>query len=134
MRFWLICLNKMGSLLSASLGFDAITRDDLLELGFGPYKPISFIFGEPYAFRRDFVIYRYPDPRRAKQIIGAFQLIVTFPRTTKPADGNPVAVLTRKILGEGGWTLDSKNAIVEMDCDLSTLKTMMDENYLRSLI
>lgn len=124
----------MGSLLSASLGFDAITRDDLLELGFSPYKPISFIFGEPYAFRRDFVIYRYPDPRRAKQIIGAFQLIVTFPRTTKPADGNPVAVLTRKILDEGGWRLDSKNAIVEMDCDLSTLKTLMDENYLRSLI
>jgi hypothetical protein len=124
----------MGSLLSTSLGFDAITRDDLLELGFSPYKPISFIFGEPYAFRRDFVIYRYPDPRRAKQIIGAFQLIVTFPRTTKPADGNPVAVLTRKILDEGGWRLDSKNAIVELDCDLSTLKTIMDENYLRSLI
>lgn len=122
------------SILSASLGFDAITRDDLLELGFSPYRPISFVFGEPYAFRRDFVIYRYPDPRRAKQIIGAFQLIVTFPRTTKPADGNPVAVLTRKILDEGGWRLDSKNAIVEMDCDLSTLKTMMDENYLRSLI
>lgn len=124
----------MGSLLSTSLGFDAITRDDLLELGFSPYKPISFIFGEPYAFRRDFVIYRYPDPRRAKQIIGAFQLIVTFPRTTKPADGNPVAVLTRKILGENGWRTDSKNAIVELDCDLSTLKTLMDENYLRSLI
>lgn len=124
----------MGSLLSASLGFDAITRDDLIELGFRPYRPISFVFGEPYAFSRDFVIYRYPDPRRAKQIIGAFQLIVTFPRTTKPADGNPVAVLTRKILGEDGWVLDNKNAIVEMDCDLPTLKTMIDENYLRSLI
>lgn len=84
--------------------------------------------------KHDFVIYRYPNPRRAKQIIGAFQLIVTFPRTSKPADGNPTAVLTRKILGEGGWRLDNKNAIVEMDCDLSTLKTMMDENYLRSLI
>lgn len=124
----------MGSLLSASLGFDAITRDDLIELGFRPYRPISFVFGEPYAFSRDFVIYRYPDPRRVKQIIGAFQLIVTFPRTTKPADGNPVAVLTRKILGEDGWRLDNENAIVELDCDLSTLKTMMDENYLRSLI
>ena len=84
--------------------------------------------------KHDFVIYRYPNPRRAKQIIGTFQLIVTFPRTSKPADGNPTAVLTRKILGEGGWRLDNKNAIVEMDCDLSTLKTMMDENYLRSLI
>ena len=128
----------MGSLLSTSLGFDAITRDDLLELGFSPYKPISFIFGEPYAFRRDIVIYKHPNPHRRRDrggIGGAFQLIVTFPRTTKPADGNPVAVLTRKIFDEGiGWRLDSKNAIVEMDCDLSTLKTMMDENYLRSLI
>lgn len=124
----------MGSLLSASLGFDVITRDDLLELRFSPYKPISFIFGEPYAFRRDLIVYRYPNPRRARQIMGAFQLIVTFPRTTKPADGNPVAVLTPKVLDEGGWRLDSKNAIVEIDCDLSTLKTMMDENYLRSLI
>lgn len=124
----------MGSLLSASLGFDAITRDDLIELGFRPYRPISFVFGEPYAFSRDFVIYRYPDPRWGNTIAGRFQLIVTFPRTTKPADGNPVAVLTRKILGEDGWVLDNKNAIVEMDCDLPTLKTMIDENYLRSLI
>lgn len=44
----------MGSLLSASLGFDAITKDDLIELGFSPYKPISFIFGEPYAFKTRF--------------------------------------------------------------------------------
>ena len=124
----------MGSLLSTSLGFDAITRDDLIELGFSPYKPISFIFGEPYSFRRDFVIYRYPNPRRARQIMGAFQLIVTFPRTTKPADGNPTAVLTPKLLDEGGWLLDGQNAITEVNCDLSTLKTMMDENYLRSLI
>jgi hypothetical protein len=128
----------MGSLLSTSLGFDAITRDDLLELGFSPYKPISFIFGEPYAFKRELVIYKHPNLRRANKLMGVFQLIVTFPRTTKPADdksdGNPVAVLTRKILGEGGWRLDSKNAIVELDCDLSTLKTMMDENYLRTLI
>lgn len=126
----------MGSLLSTSLGFDAITRDDLLELGFSPYKPISFIFGEPYAFRRDFVVYKYPNPRRANKIIGSFQLIVTFPRTTKPADGNPVAVLTRKLPAghDYNYVLDNENAIVEMDCDLPTLKTMMDENYLRSLI
>ena len=44
----------MGALLSASLGFDAITKDDLIELGFSPYKPISFIFGEPYAFKTRF--------------------------------------------------------------------------------
>jgi hypothetical protein len=126
------------SILSASLGFDAITRDDLIELGFRPYRPISFVFGEPYAFKHDLIIYKHSNPRYAKPIMGVFQLIVTFPRTTKPADdksdGNPVAVLTRKILGEGGWRLDSKNAIVELDCDLSTLKTMMDENYLRTLI
>lgn len=124
----------MGSLLSVSLGFDTITRDDLIELGFSPYRPISFVFGEPYAFKIDLVVHKYPSPRRVKPIIGSFQLVVTFPRTTKPADGNPVAVLTRKILDEGGWRLDNKNAIVEMDCDLPTLKTMMDENYLRSLI
>lgn len=127
----------MGSLLSASLGFDTITRDDLIELGFSPYRPISFVFGEPYAFRRDLIVYKHPNPHRRRDrgsIRVAFQLIVTFSRTTKPADGNPVAVLTRKILDEGGWRLDSKNAIVEIDCDLSTLKAMMDENYLRSLI
>lgn len=124
----------MGSLLSASLGFDTITRDDLIELGFRPYRPISFVFGEPYAFKIDLVVYKYHDPRWGNTIAGRFQLIVTFPRTTKPADGNPVAVLTRKILGEDEWRLDNKNAIVEMDCDLPTLKTMIDENYLRSLI
>lgn len=124
----------MGSLLSASLGFDAITKDDLLELGFSPYRPISFVFGEPYAFKRDLVVFKYPDDHRENKIVDRFQLIVTFPRTTKPADGNPVAVLTRKIFGKGEWKLDNKNAIVELDCDLSTLKSMMDENYLRSLI
>lgn len=124
----------MGSLLSASLGFDTITRDDLIELGFRPYRPISFVFGEPHAFKIDLVVYKYHDPRWGNTIAGRFQLIVTFPRTTKPVDGNPVAVLTRKIPGEDGWRLDNKNAIVEMDCDLPTLKTMIDENYLRSLI
>lgn len=125
----------MGSLLSTSLGFDTITRDDLIELGFSPYRPISFVFGEPYSFKRELVIYKHPNLRRANKLMGVFQLIVTFPRTTKPADGNPVAVLTRKIFDEGiGWHLDSKNAITKMDCDLPTLKTMMDENYLGSLI
>lgn len=125
----------MGSLLSVSLGFDTITRDDLIELGFSPYRPISFVFGEPYAFKIDLVVHKYPGPRRVNKLMGVFQLIVTFPKTTKPADGNPVAVLTRKIFDEGiGWHLDSKNAITKMDCDLPTLKTMMDENYLGSLI
>jgi hypothetical protein len=124
----------MGSLLSASLGFDAITKDDLLELGFSPYRPISFVFGEPYAFKRDMVVYKHPGNHRGNKIVDRFQLIVTFPRTTKSASGNPVAVLTRKIFGKGGWELDSKNAIVELDCDLPTLKSMMDENYLESLI
>lgn len=124
----------MGSILSASLGFDAITKDDLIELGFSPYRPISFVFGEPYAFKRDLVVFKYPGNHRENKIVDRFQLIVTFPRTTKPADGNPVAVLTRKIFGKGGWELDNKNAIVELDCDLPTLKSMMDENYLGSLI
>ena len=126
----------MGSLLSASLGFDAITKDDLIELGFRPYRPISFVFGEPYAFKHDLVVYKDPNPRPANKIIGSFQLIVTFPRTTKPADGNPVAVLTRKLpAGHNyNYVLDNENAIVGLDCDLSTLKTMMDDNYLRSLI
>ena len=124
----------MGSILSASLGFDAITKDDLIELGFSPYRPISFVFGEPYAFKKDLVVFKYPGDRRENKIIDRFQLIVTFPRTTKPADGNPVAVLTRKLFREGGWQLDNENAIVELDCDLGTLTAMMDENYLRSLI
>ena len=74
-----------------------------------------------HAFKRDLVVYKHPNHRRAQQI-GSFQLIVTFPRTTKPADGNPVAVLTRKIFGKGEWKLDNKNAIVELDCDLSNTK------------
>jgi hypothetical protein len=50
-------------------------------------------------------------------------------------------VLTRKLFirriasnNELEWELDNKNAIVKTVCDLSTLKTMMDESYLRSLI
>lgn len=126
----------MGSLLSASLGFDAITKDDLIKLGFCPYRPVSFVFGEPYIFKHDLVVYKYPNMRHGNNIIGSFQLVVTFPRTYKPVDGNPTAVLTRKLPAghDYNYVLDNENAIVMTDCDLSILKTMMDENYLRSLI
>lgn len=133
----------MGSLLSASLGFDTITRDDLLELGFSPYGPTSHIFGEPYEFKIDLAVFEHPGgPIVGNKIVDRFQLIVTFPRAWGvDMDGDPVAVLTRKLFIHGTssnkafeWELDNKNAVVKTVCDLSTLKTMMDENYLRSLI
>lgn len=127
----------MGSLLSASLGFDAITKDDLIGLGFRPYRPISKVFGEPRTFEIELVVTnvnKYSINRKGNKVVGRFQLIVDFPRTLSP-NGNPVAVLTRILLGNGGGNVyDNENSIVELDCDLPTLKTMMDENYLRSLI
>ena len=131
----------MGSLLSTSLGFDTITRDDLIELGFSPYKPISYIFGEPYEFKIDLAVFEHPGgPIVGNKIVDRFQLIVTLSRELNP-DSDPVAVLTRKLFirriasnNELEWELDNKNAIVKTVCDLPTLKAMMDENYLRSLI
>lgn len=132
----------MGSLLSSSLGFDAITRDDLLELGFSPYNGlISHMFGEPYEFKIDLAVFEHPGgPIVGNKIVDRFQLIVTLSRELNP-DSDPVAVLTRKLFirriasnNELEWELDNKNAIVKTVCDLPTLKAMMDENYLRSLI
>lgn len=131
----------MGSLLSASLGFDAITKDDLIELGFRPHRPISYVFGEPNSFITDLVVWQNPGSPIGNKIVGRFQLVVTFPRMLSP-DGGPVAVLTRKLLVRELWDnkykesyeADDKHEIVELNCDLQTLKTMMDENYLRSLI
>jgi hypothetical protein len=121
----------MGSLLSTSLGFDAITKDDLLRLGFRPI-PISSMFDEAYTFRRDLVVYKYPKIQHVNKIVGKFQLDVIYTTTSKIADGNPVATLTCKI----PLSINSEQTkiIVEVDCDLATLRTMMDENYLRSLI
>lgn len=124
----------MNSILSTSLGFDAITKNDLLELGFRPYRPISKVFGEPKMFEIELVVFKYPGDHKGNKIVSRFQLIVDFPRTLSP-NGNPVAVLTRILLGGGGGNVyDNENSIVALDCDLPTLKTMMDENYLRSLI
>lgn len=132
----------MGSLLSTSLGFDAITRDDLLELGFSPYDGlISHMFGETYEFKIDLAVFEHPGgPIVGNKIVDRFQLIVTLSRELNP-NSDPVAVLTRKLFirriasnNELEWELDNKNAIVKTVCDLSTLKTMMDENYLGSLI
>lgn len=147
----------MGSVLSASLGFDAITRDDLIELGFrphrpkvyaGPQRPTCYITGEPNSFIKDLVVWQNPGSPIGNMIVGRFQLVVTFPKMLSP-DGGPVAVLTRKLLmreiyaqlGNNKYSkscevevTDDKNEIVNLNCDLQTLKTMMDENYLRSLI
>lgn len=116
----------MGSILSNTFGFDPITKDDLKELGFKPYRPIDPIFGEPYAFIKTISISKI---RHDLRHYPSFRFIVTFPR----GGGDPCVVLTIRDITTG-WNWDDKNAIVELDADLATLKSMLTEEYLKNLI
>ena len=119
----------MGSILSSVFGFDPITKDDLKELGFKPYRPIDPIFGEPYAFIK---IISIGNIRYDVSYHPSFRFIVTFPRDGDDP-GDPVVVLTLRDFTTN-WAWDNKNAIVELDADLATLKSMLTEEYLHNLI
>ena len=120
----------MHSILSASFGFDPITKADLKELGFKPHKPIDTIFGDPYSFIKTVSI-KNGSMFDITYYTG-FRFIVTFPKDGNDP-GDPVIVLTLRDFTTN-WEWDNKNAIVELAADLATLKAMLTEEYLNNLI